>query len=300
MSTYTPLSSKSPKLPKWGGWFSVAVVLMLLGGGILLVYAATKPKSTPASTTQIDSVYSTDAASTLAALQLGSTLTPALSTDTPIGSPDVTGFPQFNFTPPATTATVLPVATQAPTTNPVSSCNNSAYVSDVTIPDNTVMAPGASFVKTWALQNTGTCTWDTSFQLIFVSGSKMGGTSTKLASSVAPSQQVQVSVSLTAPTTAGTFTGYWRLADDQGNVFGESVTVVIKVSSTITSTPTGTLATSTSTPVATKTPTSVAPTVTKPAPTSTQPVPTETQPAPTETQPAPTETQPAPTDTPTP
>ncbi|MGD0878978.1 MAG: NBR1-Ig-like domain-containing protein [Anaerolineales bacterium] len=281
MSTFTPLPSKSPKLPKWGGLFSVAVVLMLLGGGILLVYAATKPKSTPASTTQIDSVYSTDAANTLAALQLASTLTPSLSTDTPIGSPVVTGFPQFNFTPPDTTATVLPIATQAPITNPVSSCNDSAYVSDVTIPDNTVMAPGASFVKTWALQNTGTCTWDTSFQLIFASGSQMGGASTKLTSSVAPSQQVQISVPLTAPNTAGSYTGYWRLADDQGSAFGESVTVVITVSSTLTSTPTGTLTTSTPTgTLATNTPTPVGQT---PTPTTQPSTPTATTQPPTPT-----------------
>jgi hypothetical protein len=297
MSTYTPLSPKSPKLPKWGGLFSVAVVLMLLGGGILLVYAATKPKSTPTSTTQIDSVYSTDAASTLAALQLASTLTPSLSTDTPIGSPVVTGFPQFNFTPPDTTATALPIATQPPVTNPVSSCNNSAYVSDVTIPDNTVMAPGASFVKTWALENTGTCTWDTSFQLIFVSGSQMGGASSKLTSSVAPSQQVQVSVSLTAPTTAGSYTGYWRLADDQGNAFGESVTVVINVSSSLTSTPTGTLATNTSTPTPvrsnTPTPTNSATAV----PTTAVP-PTNTPVPPTNTPVPPTNTPVSPTNTP--
>jgi hypothetical protein len=279
--------------------FSVAVVLMLLGGGILLVYAATKPKSTPASTTQIDSVYSTDAANTLAALQLASTLTPSLSTDTPIGSPVVTGFPQFNFTPPDTTATVLPIATQAPITNPVSSCNDSAYVSDVTIPDNTVMAPGASFVKTWALQNTGTCTWDTSFQLIFASGSQMGGASTKLTSSVAPSQQVQISVPLTAPNTAGSYTGYWRLADDQGSAFGESVTVVITVSSTLTSTPTGTLTTSTPTgTLATNTPTPVGQT---PTPTTQPSTPTATTQPPTPTAttqpPTPTATTQAPTPT---
>ena len=253
MSTFTPLPSKKPKLPKWGGLFSIAVVLMLLGGGILLVYAATRNKNPTASATQVVSQYSTDAANTLAALQAASTLTPPLPTDTPVGSPAVTGFPQFDFTPPDT-ATPPPLATQAPTVISVSSCNDSAYVSDVTIPDNTVMAPGASFVKTWALQNIGTCTWDTSFKLVFVSGDQMGSASTNLASSVAPSQQVQVSVSLTAPTTAGTYKGYWRLADDTGTGFGESVTVVIVVSSSLTSTPTGTLATSTPTPVVTKTP----------------------------------------------
>jgi hypothetical protein len=247
MSSYTPISSKSPK---WGRWFSVAVVLMLIGGGALLVYASTKGKTSPPSATQIVSVYSTDAANTLVAMQTASTFTPSLPTDTPIGSPAATDFPILVFTPPDTTTPAL--ATQAPISNPVSSCNDSAYVSDVTIPDNSVMNPGASFVKTWALQNTGTCTWDTSFKLVFVSGDLMGGASTNLTALVAPSQQVQVSVSLTAPATAGTYTGYWRLADDQGNGFGESVTVVIVVSSTLTSTPTSV---ATSVPTATSAPT---------------------------------------------
>lgn len=275
----------------------MAIVLMLLGGGILLVYAATKPKSTPSST-QINSVYSTDAANTLAALQLASTLTPSLPSDTPVGSPVSTGFPQFNFTP-ADTATEPPLATQAPISNPVSSCNNSQYESDVTIPDGTTIAPGASFVKTWAMGNTGTCTWDTSYQLIFVSGTQMSGSSTNLPSSVAPSQQVQVSVNLIAPTTAGSYTGYWRLADDQGNAFGESVTVVITVSSSLTSTPTGTLATSTTTPTpgATNTATSTAPTATLAPPTATSVPPTTTSIPPTATSVPPTATSVPPTAT---
>jgi hypothetical protein len=289
MSTFTPISSKSPKSPKWGGLFTIAVVLMLLGGGVLLVYAANRTKNSPTSATQIDSAYSTDAANTLAALQSASTFTPSLPTDTPIGSPTATGFPQLVFTPLDTVTQGL--STQVPISSPVSSCNASAYVSDVTIPDNTVMAPGASFVKTWALQNTGTCTWDTSFKLVFVSGDQMGGASTKLTASVAPSQQAQVSVSLTAPTTAGTYKGYWRLADGQGTGFGESVTVVIVVSSSLTNTPTGTLATSTPTvtSIFTKTHTPVA----TRTPTPTQAAPTETPVPPTDT-PGPTAT-----DTPT-
>jgi len=267
MTSNTPISSNSPKSPKWGLWFSVAVVLMLIGGGALLVYAATKGKPGSTSATQIVSVYSTDAANTLVAMQTASTFTPSLPSDTPIGSPAATDFPQLAFTPPDTASPGL--ATQTPTSNPVSSCNGSAYVSDVTIPDNTVIAPGASFVKTWVLNNTGTCTWDTSYKLVFVSGDQMGGASTNLTASVAPLQQGQVSVSLTGPATAGTYKGYWRLADDQGNSFGGSVTVVIVISSTLTSTPTGTLATSTPTPVATSTSTSVV-TNTPVAPTATR------------------------------
>jgi methionine-rich copper-binding protein CopC len=300
MTTYNPLPSKTPKAPKWGGLFPVAVVLMLLGGGTLLVYAATRSKS-PASATQVSEQYSTDAANTLAAMQTASTATQALFTDTPSG-PTATGFPILVFTPPDTTSTPA-TATPVPTAIVVSTCNNAAYVSDVTIPDNTVEAPGASFVKTWELQNNGTCTWDTSFKLAFAGGDQMGGTATAMTASVAPSQQVQVSVTLTAPTTAGTYTGYWRMVDDSGNGFGGSVTVVIVVTGTYTSTPTGTLATSTPTPVYTSTSTPVltnTPVTPVPTSTPTTPVATSTPTTPVPTNPpVPTRT-PRPTRTPVP
>jgi len=290
MSTSPSTPSPSSKSPKLGGLFSIAIVLMLIGGGILLVYAATRSRSNTGSATQIVSIYSTDAANTLAALQAAATLTPTLPSELPTAA-TATGFPTFLFTPPdsGTPAT----ATQAPATAPVSSCNGSAYVSDVTIPDNTVLAPGVSFVKTWALQNTGTCTWDTSYKIVFAGGTQMGGASTNLPSTVAPNQQVQVSVSLVAPTTAGTYTGYWRLADGQGNGFGGSVTVVIVVSTTITSTPTGTLATGTPTTAITNTPTSAATrtaTATSVPPTATPVPPTSTSVPPTNTIVPPTDT----------
>jgi hypothetical protein len=34
--------------------------------------------------------------------------------------------------------------------------DGSAFVTDVTVPDNTAYLPGASFNKTWRLRNTGT------------------------------------------------------------------------------------------------------------------------------------------------
>jgi hypothetical protein len=33
-------------------------------------------------------------------------------------------------------------------------------------PDRTVLKPNTSFTKTWTIKNVGTCTWDTSYQLI--------------------------------------------------------------------------------------------------------------------------------------
>ncbi len=241
---------------KWERLFSIAVVLMLIGAGALVVYAANIPKSGAKSSDQSNSQFYTEAANTLAAIDTSSgTLTP-VSTPTPFESPTATGFPQYVFTPQDT---VVPVSPSPVTVQTISSCNNSSFVSDVSIPDGTILAPGQSFVKTWAFQNTGTCTWTTNYQLVYTSGEKMGGATVKLVGTVSPTQQDQVSVSLVAPVAEGTYTGFWRLADDQGNQFGVSVFVKIVVSNTApTITPTGTLTTTrTITPVSSSTSTTI-------------------------------------------
>jgi hypothetical protein len=62
-----------------------------------------------------------------------------------------------------------------------------------------------------------------------MSGDKMGGTNTTLGQNVGVNQNGQLSVQLTAPTTNGTYTGYWKLADASGNTFGTTVFVQITV-----------------------------------------------------------------------
>ena len=141
-------------------------------------------------------------------------------------------------------------ATVAPTGSP--SGDKAAFVADVTIPDGTVIASGAAFVKTWRLQNAGTTTWSTSYTLDFISGEKMGTiTSVPLSQSVAPGQQVDVSVNMVAPTASGSYQGFWKMKNASGQFFNDSVYVMITVGSGgATSTP------PTGTPGATPTPTS--------------------------------------------
>ena len=165
----------------------------------------------------------------------------------------IAGVPLRRFCP----RLYLPCQVPLPPLPTTHSCN-STFVADATIPDNTVMSPGQTFVKTWTLQNTGTCTWDTSFTMRFFSGDQMSGGSGTVSSAVAPGQQGNVSVTLTAPLTAGTYTGNWRLADNSGITFGEIVDVVIDVNGSVTETPantaTDTPGTFTPAPTATLTP----------------------------------------------
>jgi uncharacterized protein YraI len=103
----------------------------------------------------------------------------------------------------------------------VAGCDWAAFVSDVTIPDGTLLQPGQTFTKTWRLRNRGTCTWTTEYQLVFQSGTQLGdSTAVNLPKSVAPQQIVDISVTLTAPATGGHFVSYWMLRNPSGSVFG--------------------------------------------------------------------------------
>jgi hypothetical protein len=182
--------------------------------------------------------------------------------------PTSTQFPLATSTPfvlSTPTLNLFPTATY-PWYSTTNSCNNSTYVSDMTIPDGTLIAPGETFEKTWKLKNTGSCAWDEDYLLTFYSGDVMYGEDATIDGYVASGTSGEVSVTLTAPDTEGTYTGYWILADSSGNSFGTTFYVQIVVSSSAsTSTPTPTtisaeetftsIPTSTSTSTSTPTPT---------------------------------------------
>ena len=159
-----------------------------------------------------------------------------------VSMPTVT--PQPTMTP-SPTATITPMVTNTLAPTPtlkitVPTCDNSIFVSDVTIPDNTVVTPGQAFTKTWSLKNAGTCNWTTSYKVVFLSGTQMGGVATAIPA-VTSGHADNISVNLVAPITKGTYTGTWILQNAAGKSFGASFTVVVVVSTSLTATATGTI-----------------------------------------------------------
>jgi inhibitor of cysteine peptidase len=95
------------------------------------------------------------------------------------------------------------------------------FEEDLTVPDDTVFAPGEAFVKSWRLRNTGTCPWIDGYSLVFVAGNQMGSPETQpLPKVVAPGQTVDVSVDLVAPEEPGEYLGRWQFSDANGELFG--------------------------------------------------------------------------------
>ncbi len=96
-----------------------------------------------------------------------------------------------------------------------------AFVEDVTIHDDSDLAPGEPFAKVWRLRNDGTCAWDSAYGLSFVGGERMGALrSTPLNQTVLPGGSIDLTVEMVAPEQPGAYQGFWKLEDPQGRLFG--------------------------------------------------------------------------------
>jgi hypothetical protein len=132
---------------------------------------------------------------------------------------------------PETGLTVTPAAnslnntTVTATSQPTSDICDQAAAGypkiDITIEDDTEMAPGEAFTKIWRVENAGTCTWTADYSVVFFSGEIMGATSSQpLNGTVAANQSIDISVNMVAPSLPGTYQGNWKLRNVDGVLFG--------------------------------------------------------------------------------
>jgi hypothetical protein len=158
---------------------------------------------------------------------------------------DVASLPTFSFvgtavptiasgdTPTAgPTAVVLPSAVATSALG--DACNNSVFEADITIPDGTVVKPGTDFQKIWAMRNTGSCTWDEGYTLVYIGGSTpdldpYNFEFKKSSDFVLGGASVNIAINLTAPCKPGKYEGHWRMRNDQGYFFGTLLSVYIEV-----------------------------------------------------------------------
>lgn len=183
---------------------------------IATLLVACGPSATPASEPTPDvAAVRTSAASTVVSQF---TLTAAAFTPTMAPPTDT---PTLEAT---ATASGLPVAqvTNAEGTT-VALCDKYSWdvaTVDVNVPDNTVMAPGQEFVKTWRIKNTGSCTWGAGYTMVYSYGDdKMSGQPQPFGAAIEPGQEVEVSVQFKAPDLPGTYTSYWTLQNPKGIAF---------------------------------------------------------------------------------
>ncbi len=152
------------------------------------------------------------------------------------GTPPTVSFNNTPTTPLAGFTAIVSPVPPAATTSLGDACNNSAFEADVTIPDWSVIKPGVNFKKVWKIRNTGTCTWDEGYALVYIGGSKPDLDPYTFEFSkktdkdfVAGGEAIDIGIDLTAPCTPGKYEGHWRMRNDQNYFFGTTVSVYIEV-----------------------------------------------------------------------
>jgi hypothetical protein len=121
------------------------------------------------------------------------------------------------------TQTLAPSLTFTPSQDFSSApCHGIKFLADVSIPDDWETGPGSIFTKTWRMQNTGSCAWDSGYRLVYDHGDRMDAPDSQpLSADPVPSGGTSdISVDLTAPEEAGTYQGYFKIRASDGTAFG--------------------------------------------------------------------------------
>lgn len=166
---------------------------------------------------------------TLTVPTVGSSATETTSlTELPVGSPTFVE---------STPVTFVPQPTNVP------GCTNSAaFVTDVTIPDNTEIGADTRFVKTWRVMNTGTCIWTTDYSLSYYAGDRMFSPESVPLALTYPENALDISISLKAPNTVGTYKGYFVIKNPAGLIMkidaDSRLWLIINVKNTVAATAT--------------------------------------------------------------
>jgi hypothetical protein len=157
---------------------------------------------------------------TAVALTVAAQNTAQADTATPAASPTpIVTQTALQFLP--TFATLPTIASPTlPGNTTKSQCARASLISE-TIPDGTIFKPDEQFTKTWEIKNESSCTWDTSYKIVFWDGDVLGGGYVyNLPQITPPGGTVPISLVLIAPSIEDTFRSEWMLQTPDGTEFG--------------------------------------------------------------------------------
>jgi len=130
--------------------------------------------------------------------------------------------------PSPTPAALLSQESSQPTPTPPCE-NNLVFLEDKTIPDGTVVEPGATMDKEWLVQNKGTCNWNEHYQLRLIEGEDLGAAGDQALFPARSGTQAVLRIQFTAPQDPGMYTSAWQAYDPAGNPFGDPFYIQIEV-----------------------------------------------------------------------
>ena len=196
---------------------------IILFSAWLSAACATLPTSSPATPDiSIPLTRGVQTAETNSTLEAGETAVAELTS-----LAQVSTLPVAPFTLPPTVPPTPTLPPPSPTVPPIP-CYRADLIGDISAPLNALLPAGANFVKTWSIQNSGSCPWLQQFNLALYSGDPMGSASLyPIVTPVQPGETVDVSIGLIAPGFAGVHQSNWFIRSAGGELFGVGVSAEI-------------------------------------------------------------------------
>ena len=129
------------------------------------------------------------------------------------------------------TSTTAPGSSPTPSITPTAGpcANGLSYLQDLTIPDGSIVQPGATIEKQWLVSNSGSCNWDASYRFKFVSGDLLGATAEQALYPARAGTQATLRITFIAPLETGTYQSAWQAFAPDGTPFGDAVYMTINV-----------------------------------------------------------------------
>jgi hypothetical protein len=190
--------------------------------------------------------YAKQVSERLAAAEAAGTLSPSIALmDTFVQSLTVNS--AAVVLPAPLPAAVEPPLAEQPTLTPVAgACADSAKLVSEDPQDGAKFKADEAFRKTWNLINTGTCTWDASYQFVFVEGEQMASSGVikpLVSNAITPGGSLSIYIDMQAPAKQGEHIGKWSWVDAAGKTvpvtYLEVISNVITVKITTKKTDTG-------------------------------------------------------------
>lgn len=107
--------------------------------------------------------------------------------------------------------------------------DNLTFISDLTIPDGTVVVPGSTLDKQWEVENSGTCNWNEQYTLRLISGPQMGADPEQEIIPARSGSRVTLRIVFNAPEEPGSYHSAWQVYNSEGNAFGDPFFIDIVV-----------------------------------------------------------------------
>lgn len=140
------------------------------------------------------------------------------------------------FRPPTASTAGTPQARQptaieaiALPTSTVQCNDNLTFLSDLTIPDGTVVSPGSTLDKRWEVENSGNCNWGMNYRVRLTAGPELDALKEQALFPARAGTRAIIRILFKAPAQPGTYRSAWQAYNEQGEPFGDPFFIEIIV-----------------------------------------------------------------------